>query len=189
MAVNWLALITLALYTAAYMQLRNFNLLLERQYAKAWVAELLAFLCCGLFSLGNAVAFSVRTNGGGLCADFSGIIKSCKLANFVLFLSWLTVSFCIIGALARYMDWEGFEQAQAPSLEHYRVYAVEVQPRSSSKRCAPNGTPAPTSTTLTHKISYRVPPAPPSPTRVIEYHLRESTTRKTTPASSRHAAT
>ncbi|KAJ8078525.1 hypothetical protein PM082_012808 [Marasmius tenuissimus] len=182
MAVDWLALITLALY-AAYTQLRGFNLLLERQYAKAWVTNLWTFLCCGLFSLGNAVAFSVRTDGGGLCADFGGITKSCKLASAVLVLSWLTVLFCIVGALARYMDWEGFERAQAPTPEHYQVQTVEVQPRSSSTRhSSPKGlTPA---TTLSLKSSYRVPPAPPSPTRTIEYCPREPATRKATPASS-----
>ncbi|KAL0566155.1 hypothetical protein V5O48_015861 [Marasmius crinis-equi] len=184
MAVDWLALITLALY-AAYTQLYNFNLLLERQYAKAWLANLWAFFCCGFFSLGNAVVFTVRTvDSPGLCADFSGITKSCGLANSVLVLSWLAVLFCVVGALARYMDWDGFERAQAPSPEHYHVQTVEVQPPQSLAGEFPSqGLKVPISK-LSHKGSYRVPPAPPSPTRTIEYCLRQPAPRQPTPTSS-----
>ncbi|KAG7092234.1 hypothetical protein E1B28_008600 [Marasmius oreades] len=165
MAMDWVALISLALCLAYSMW--NLNVLLGQEYGKAWMGELRAFLCCGFFSLGNATAFSVRMHTRRLCVDFSGITgESCKLASIVLALSWVTVLFSITGALARYLDRDGFEQAQATSPEHSHVQTVEVQPGQSPTSQGLRPVP---STPLSHKSSYRVPLPPPSPTWTTEY--------------------
>ncbi|KAJ8074128.1 hypothetical protein PM082_012420 [Marasmius tenuissimus] len=191
MGVDWLALITLALY-AAYTQLRGFNLLLERQYAKAWVANLGAFFCCGLFSLGavfNPVGMpqdtdplqSYRKRDHILCAGQRWWpLCGLQWAYRVLQASKHRAGPFMDECLVLYMDREGIERAQTPAPEHYQIHAVEIQPRSSSTKLY---CPAPTSN-LSHKCSYRVPPAPPSPTKTIEYSLRNPVLRKAAPLSS-----
>ncbi|KAK7043700.1 hypothetical protein VNI00_008311 [Paramarasmius palmivorus] len=166
------AVLSLLLYLIY--SLRNFNLRLERHYAKVWAGDFWVFVCCGTWSLATAIILTVRTHNGGLCRDFSAVTKSCGFSHFVLALSWLAVPCAVTGAIARMLDWEGYDEARPPTPENPPVQTLQV----------------PSDAHLAHKRSYRVPAAPPSPTRTVRYKISAgqvtgSTSSKTTMTTTR----
>ncbi|ESK85886.1 hypothetical protein Moror_2309 [Moniliophthora roreri MCA 2997] len=142
--------------------IRNFNVRPERQYAKVRAGDLWIFTCCGTWSLATAIILTARIHDGGLCRDFSAITKTCGLSKFVLALSWLAVSCCMIGATFGMVDWTGYDEARIPT-----VQTLQVPPQAP----------------LSHKRSYRVPEAPPSPTRTIRYKPSAGQVTPTTTSS------